>query len=197
MKLIKEIDSKRDRNGVLIKWGKFLCEFCFKEVEMKLGDGYKCKSCGCNKNKGNKYGYKHGETKTRLHRIWTGMKTRCFNFKHTFYAEYGGRGITICPEWSNKLNGFLNFRDWSLSNGYADDLVIDRKNPNGNYEPLNCRWLTILESNRNKTNTITLEIANEIRKLYKTGNYSQYKLAKLYNVTQPLISLIINNKIWV
>lgn len=39
MKLIKEIDSKRDRNGVLIKWGKFLCEFCFKEVEMKLGDG--------------------------------------------------------------------------------------------------------------------------------------------------------------
>ena len=121
------------------------------------------------------------------------IKRRVLGPKNKAYKYYGGRGITICNEWLE----FIPFRDWALNNGYADNLIIDRKDPDGNYEPTNCRWLTVLESNRNKTNTITMEIANEIRALYNTGKYTQRELAKKFNVSFQTISFIINNKQWI
>ena len=75
-------------------------------------------------------------------------------------------------------------------------MVFDRRNPDGNYEPSNCRFLTILESLRNKRNTTTLEIANKVRVLYWTGKYLQKELAEKYNLHQTTISNIIRNKIW-
>src|SRR4030067_2945389 len=140
--------------------------------------------------------YKHGETKGKLYGIWKNMKDRCFRLKNKFYKYYGGRGITVCPEWTNKVDGYVNFRDWALSNGYKEGLIFDRENPDGNYEPSNCRFLSILESNRNKTTTITMEIANEIRELYKTGDYTQQELAEKFNISRSSISLIVNNKQW-
>ena len=136
--------------------------------------------------------YKHGEIHTRLYHIWGNIKQRLFNSKVKEYKYYGGRGITICPEWLE----FIPFRDWSISNGYKENFVIDRINNDGNYEPNNCRWLTVEENNRNKTNTITMEIANEIRYLYKTENFTQQELAIKYNVCVATINNIINNKIW-
>src|SRR3972149_3257398 len=127
---------------------------------------------------------KHGGSYTKLYYVWSNMKQRILNPNNKGYKNYGGRGITICPEWTDKLNGFINFRDWALNNGNADNLVIDRENSYGNYEPSNCRFLTMEESNRNRTNTITMEIANEIRALHKTGEYTQQELAEKYNVPQ-------------
>ena len=100
---------------------------------------------------------KHGESKikTKLYRVWISMKTRCLNPKFKFYKYYGGRGIIICPEWTND---YTKFRDWALNNGYQEGLFIDRENPDGNYEPSNCRFLTIEGSNRNKTNTINMKL---------------------------------------
>lgn len=140
--------------------------------------------------------YKHGEsnkTITRLYKIWGDIKSRCLNPNCKSYKYYGGRGITIFPEW---VNDYTKFKDWSLNNEYADNLVIDRIDNNGNYEPNNCRWVTKLESNRNKRNTITLQIANEIRDLYKTGDYTQQQLAEKYVISQNTISKIIRNKFW-
>jgi hypothetical protein len=105
-------------------------------------------SCGCvSKERTSLHFKKHGETKSRLFRIWSGMKTRCTNSNSTTYARYGGRGISVCDEW---MNGFEAFRDWANANGYADNLEIDRKENDGNYEPNNCRWATRVAQTNNK-----------------------------------------------
>ena len=72
------------------------------------------------------------------------MKTRCYNPSSNKYHAYGARGIKVCDEWKNS---FKKFKEWALSNGYGDNLTIDRINNDGNYEPSNCRWVT------NKQNT--------------------------------------------
>jgi hypothetical protein len=89
----------------------------------------------------------HGQSNTRLHRIWKTMKSRCGNPNFDMYRHYGARGIAVCPEWQES---FIAFRDWSLANGYADDLSIDRIDNDGNYEPSNCQWVDRLTQNRNR-----------------------------------------------
>ena len=74
------------------------------------------------------------------------MKQRCQNPKFTHYKHYGGRGITVCPEWEE----WIPFRDWALANGYQKHLQIDRKETNGNYEPSNCRWVTATVNNSDR-----------------------------------------------
>lgn len=141
--------------------------------------------------------YKHGESKTRLYNIWVDMKNRCNNSKHKRYSDYGGRGISVCPEWTDRGNGFINFRDWALSNGYQEGLQINRIENNGNYEPNNCNWVTNIEQQRNRRNNIlTLKKANEIRRLHKTGDYTQKELAEKYNTQISTINQIIHNKLW-
>jgi len=188
MELIKEIESRRDKKGWLRKWAIFLCEHCKIYVEMRLDSGVKAKSCGCNKN------IKHGDRKIRLYGVWTNIKTRCTNPNNKRYKDYGGRGITICPEWAND---YIVFRDWSLSNGYQEGLQINRINNNGNYCPENCNFVTAKENSWNTRRIVlTLEIANEVRKLYATGDYTRKELGKKYGVNSSIISKIINNKIW-
>ena len=138
--------------------------------------------------------YKHGESHTRLHSIWADMKSRCLNKRHTAYKNYGDRGITICPEWTES---YIIFRDWSLNNGYNDSLTINRKNNDGNYEPNNCNWATAKENNRNQRRTkLTQQKVSKIKELHNTGYYTQKELAMQYNVNESTISNIINNKIW-
>lgn len=89
----------------------------------------------------------HGETGTRLHRIWKAMHTRCYNRNSPAYGYYGGRGISICDEWKNS---YIAFRDWALTHGYSDELTIDRIDNNLGYSPDNCRWATMAQQNENK-----------------------------------------------
>jgi hypothetical protein len=78
------------------------------------------------------------------------MKARCYNENNNRYSSYGARGIEICPEWLES-NGFINFVDWAMKNGYRDDLTIDRIDTDKNYEPNNCRWSTYKVQENNKT----------------------------------------------
>ena len=90
----------------------------------------------------------HGLSNTRIYSIWCDMKRRCYNPKNKRYYCYGGKGINVCDEW--KAN-FMSFYEWSMANGYADNLTIDRINVDGNYEPDNCRWATMKVQQRNTT----------------------------------------------
>lgn len=104
-------------------------------------------SCGC---KG-----KHGGSHTRLYAIWSNMIYRCSNENASNYENYGGRGISVCEQWQGKA-GFEKFREWAVNNGYEETLTIDRADPDGNYEPTNCRWADNKTQIRNRRNTIFL-----------------------------------------
>ena len=125
------------------------------------------RSCGClNSEIGKrtiKYAhaknFKHGDSRSRLHIIWTNIIQRCHDKNSKSFIYYGGRGIGICPEWHD----FIVFRDWALVNGYKDDLTIDRINVNGNYEPLNCRWVGRDIQANNKRNNVFIIFREERR----------------------------------
>lgn len=77
------------------------------------------------------------------------MKRRCNNPADKSYKDYGGRGIKVCPEWSDPKTGHENFRKWAIENGWKKGLSIDRKNNDGDYEPSNCRWATQKQQSNN------------------------------------------------
>ncbi len=110
-------------------------------------------SCGCY-HKEMFCNLKHGKRKSRLYKTWQNMKTRCYNQRNKNYKYYGERGIMLCDEWKDD---FKAFHDWAMQNGYNDTLTIDRIDVNGDYEPSNCRWVTMKEQGRNKRNNVIVE----------------------------------------
>lgn len=125
---------------------------------------------------------KHGLSRTRLYKIWNGMKGRCNNKKDKDYKRYGLRGIKICDEW---LYDFKKFHDWSILNGYKDTLTIDRKDVNGNYEPSNCRWATPKQQCNNRRSNLIFE--------YKGKKDTMANLARKYNISYHLLNDRLNS----
>lgn len=124
-------------------------------VEQQNLVGGHTKSCGCfNAEEIAKRNRTHGDTKTRIYRIWHDMMYRCYSEKHDSYYLYGGKGITVCKPWHN----YNNFKKWALENGYSDDLSIDRIDGEKNYEPSNCRWATLIEQANNTNRNRIFEI---------------------------------------
>ncbi len=135
-----------------------LCD-CGKIVEVggyELKSG-NTKSCGCWNHDVHKEQLKtHGLSKTRLYKVWCGMKERCYNPHNKRYKHYGGRGIEMCDEWKND---FMAFRKWALENGYDENAhygncTIERVNNDDGYFPFNCVWTTLQEQAWNKQNTV-------------------------------------------
>lgn len=104
-----------------------------------------CNRCkGLGKNNGN---YRHGDfieaspgqrAKPKLYWVWCAMTRRCRNPNTKDWPHYGGRGISVCPEWLD----YRTFRAWATTHGYAEGLELDRIDNNGHYQASNCRWVT-------------------------------------------------------
>ena len=131
------------------RYGIYKCGFCgtnFK-ANTNLIKRKSIKSCGCYRKRRVSETHKtHGLIETRLYHTWSKLKGRVLNPKYKAYTDYGGRGITICEEWKND---FMSFYNWAMSNGYSDELSIDRIDNDGNYCPENCRWTTKTIQRRN------------------------------------------------
>jgi len=165
--VIKFASNSKNRHS------SFLCRCtCGKE---KIVIGYTLthglsKSCGClAREQTSKLMTTHGLTKNyrRIFSALTNMKSRCNNPNNKFYKDYGGRGISVCDEWEQSEAKFI---EWSLANGYKDNLTIDRKDNNGNYSPENCRWSTNMQQNRNMRSNITLTMDGETKILKDWAN---------------------------
>jgi hypothetical protein len=143
------------------KYGRSMwkCQCKCGKITVVTGDNLRRKhteSCGCLwTDTIIKSNTKHGLGETRLYGIWNDMRRRCYDNSRKAYKDYGGRRIKVCDEWIDKENGFINFYNWSVNNGYVEPLTLNRKDNNGNYEPSNCRWVTMtVQANNTRANRI-------------------------------------------
>lgn len=153
------------------------------------------KSCGCLRHMKHNT---HHLSNTRLYRIWNAMKNRCYLKTHHAYSYYGARGITVCDEWKDS---FESFYDWAISNGYSENLTIDRINNSEGYYPGNCKWVTREEQVNNRRSCIRITYNGETKNLMQWCKLLDlpYKLInqrmKLKNISfEEAISIPIKSK---
>lgn len=124
-------------------------------INLRVGD---TKSCGClHREKIKEQMSTHGYSKTRLYKVWAGIKSRCYNPNCDNYKYYGAKGITMCDDWKDN---FESFRKWSFDNGYdesagSQECTIDRIDNSMPYSPENCRWTDhVIQCNNQSKNKI-------------------------------------------
>jgi hypothetical protein len=150
-----------------------------------------CKPCTSRVRVGLKPGGNSGKG-TRLYNIWRNMRQRCGLFhggKARDLEVYHERGIVVCESWATS---FEPFKQWALTSGYAENLVIDRKDNEKGYEPSNCRWITIASSNRNRRRVYLTERQTvEVYKRLKSGDFTtKVALAREYGVPEWVVYYI-------
>ena len=152
---------------------QIVCAKCGKKMNIrndyvKKHSGF-CMSC---KQKNNKNAIKHGDYKTRLYKIWVGLKHR----RH--YKQ-----PPICEEWQE----YENFKKWAIENGYKENLTIDRIDNKKGYMPSNCQWITLQENSSKDKRIFTKEQKIEIYKKRINLKLTQIEMAKLLNVSRNTI----------
>lgn len=149
--VVKEKLLERDSQG-LVLW-KCACDCGNMHIApgavMKKGA---TKSCGCQRTESlAEINRTHSQSRTKVYQVWRGMKKRCELESQQNFANYGGRGITVCTRW-------MSFEKFFQDMGHPPPgMSIERKDVNGNYEPSNCTWATQEEQCNNRRQTIFLE----------------------------------------
>ena len=175
---VLEQTSKRIRGYIVYKCKCERCGKIFEQNSHYLSNRKKQNketSCGCYLKTGHLY--KNGLRNTRLYTTYTNMKQRCNNKNCSAYKNYGARGITVCKKWDND---FLSFYNWALSNGYNDNLTLDRIDNDKGYCPSNCRWVDMSVQGNNKRNNVLLEADNEEKTFRELCNDYNIAYSTLY-----------------
>lgn len=195
LEVIEKTDKRNESGSILWKCKCDCGNICY--VPTKRLNNENTRSCGCLKRETRTT--VHGKYKERIHKEWRGMLHRCKNPSASHYENYGGRGITVCEEWKG-TGGFINFYNWSMENGYADNLTLDRKDNDKGYSPDNCRWITHMENCHNRgarKDSQTGYAGIQIRELktgaikYRVGITVNYKRINLghYDTLEEAISV--------
>lgn len=129
--------------------------YCFAVDGRSLRNNHNVSCPFCKKNVASKHHKTHGDSYSRIYRIYRGMLFRCYNPNCEAYHNYGGRGIEVCDEWKDS---YIAFRDWSFTHGYDKTLTLDRINVDKGYSPDNCRWATTEVQGNNKQDTVYLTV---------------------------------------
>lgn len=120
---------------------------CGTETVMQAGNfrsgrTTQCKHCG--HRSAAKLRITHGMTHHPAHAVWNTMKQRCQNPGNKQYSDYGGRGVTVCKRWQSFESFWID-----MGPTYRKGLTLDRRNNDGPYNKVNCRWVTQRVQNRN------------------------------------------------
>ena len=142
----------------------------------------------------------HGHSKHPLNAVWQAMKQRCYNPEHSEYSRYGAKGVTVCDEWLETPENFIN---WALTVGWQKgmhldkDTLSDSQNTQRRYSPETCTFLTskanvaYSASRRNHINNTKIKLTPknviEIKNLYALGEQDQRQIANKYGVSQASI----------
>lgn len=169
----------------------WLCKCdCEKQAKCVVNGSYLrqglSQSCGCYNRELNSERMKtHGESKTRLYKLWVGMKTRCYNQNRKSYKYYGAEGKAVCDEWKDSFKAFY---DWSMSNGYQDNLTIERIDNSKGYSPDNCKWATMKEQSNNTRRNHLIE--------YKGKKQNLTQWAEELNINYNSLESRVNRLHW-
>lgn len=98
------------------------------------------------------------DTNTPTYNSWRSMRCRVLYDSCKDHKFYKGKGIKICQRWIDSFDDFV-----SDMGERPDGTTLDRINPNGNYEPENCRWATMRVQQNNKFDLTEIENNGEIK----------------------------------
>ena len=143
------------------------CKYCGTSFEVVPSSTrqYCSRSCGSRKPR---WSF-HGLTNTPEHRVWRRIRRRCYSPQYHCYHRYGGRGIKVCERWED-FNNFLA----DMGNRPGPKFTVERIDNDDDYEPSNCKWATMAEQNKNRSNTYTPAEDQAIRDAAAQGyNFKQ------------------------
>lgn len=165
------------------------CPRCGKvRVRDKRGIGKPCNPCAVTLRCKT-----HGLSNHWLYRVWASAKARCTIPSSSHFDRYGGRGIRVCDEWLTHPEVFIA---WALANGAKKGLELDRIDSNGDYSPLNCRFVDHQDNSRNRTNArCTVEQAASIKADLKEGS-SMAQAARNAGVPKMVVWHIAHGNTW-
>jgi hypothetical protein len=152
------------------------------------------KSCGClyretRRTSARKHGH-CGPENQKAYWVWKSMLARCSKPAHHAYADYGGRGISVCSKWQT-FEGFI-----SDVGAPPPGKTLDRIDNDGNYEPGNVQWTTRTAQNRNRrTSVLTIDLVNEIRGRYEHGE-GPTSIARRMGLTRENVGAVVRRKTW-